>query len=374
LPGDAPDTLLVIVGAGASYDCTEPFRTAGTYDETKVCLPGEQQAFEWRHVRPPLTYQLAMSQPFYNLLAVKYPSAGPVIAELRDRLSRRGSDAPTLEQALADYQRRASRDEQMYQHLMAARFYLRDLIWGAGKFALSPDVSGGVTRYTRLVQRLHEWQSEEKRRLVFVSFNYDLLLESACAQVWGFQWGKRESYVIGDHALILKPHGSVQWEAPDQSLAPAALPVASAAEWTVNHAKNLEPDLKRLWCFNLDSTALTREPAIPVLAMPMAGKSDFLWPPEQREAFDSLKQSVTRVLTLGWRAAEPHFVQLMHSAVCDEHKRMVVTGGRSAENDAVHVHARLDEATGPPLLKHRTITDGFSGLDVDGAHLRWLLE
>jgi hypothetical protein len=106
--------LLVILGAGASYDSVN-VHTA--YEE-----------FEWLDAngrRPPLADEIFGSREDLAKYADRYPQARGLIVELRAGLARGGG---SLEQQLAIVQERAATHPRDASRLMAVRFYIRDLI------------------------------------------------------------------------------------------------------------------------------------------------------------------------------------------------------------------------------------------------------
>lgn len=147
--------LLVIVGAGVSHDS----------------LLGSQ-ASRFDEFVPPLTKDLARATPESIRLSKRYRECAPILAELRTRLmatSSTGSDQPstTLEEALAQYASRAD-DPNVPRHVMAMRFYLRDLIVASTDFVISED--GEATNYTELVRRCFQWAASRHSHVCFVSF------------------------------------------------------------------------------------------------------------------------------------------------------------------------------------------------------------
>lgn len=213
--------LLVIVGAGASYDCLpdDQLRHSDTQTERLVRRPATA-------VRPPLTKDLVERGAFSNELVVRYPQCRPVVDELRRRLRQPSTDgldsaealpvlqswaSLTLEQALHDYEQQAVNDPAVHSHITAFRFYLRDLLWASTDYMLSADITGGVTNSTSLVRELRRWAMSMNRHVCIVSFNYDLLLDQACHDHWGLNPFNLDTYVSDPYTTLMKPHGSVQW-------------------------------------------------------------------------------------------------------------------------------------------------------------------
>lgn len=219
----------------------------------------------------------------------------------------------------------------------------------------------------------YEWATANRSHVCFVSFNYDTLLDQACADYWGLDLEDLDSYVADDHASLLKPHGSVRWawRLADE---PNLDGTRAAANHRIGEGEPDEP-----WGFLLVTgqhpdhrPAPAPTPAdLPALALPIAGKADFVWPPEHRAFFDQLATRVRRLLTVGWRAAEPHFVSVLDPLVMSDHRALLVSGGPNADGDVAEVVMNLG-ALGKRLNWSKA-TDGFRGV-ASNPQLEWLLQ
>jgi hypothetical protein len=312
-----------------------------------------------------------------NDLIGRYPECRPVIDELRRRLigaTTQNAIGPalTLERALQDYEDRAETDKHVHRHIAATRFYLRDLLWESGEYMQSADLTGGVTNYTTLVRELYQWAARTGSHVCFVSFNYDLLLDTACDNHWGFnRYGEPANYVANESASLLKPHGSVHWA--------WRLSEDAVNDW--RHAARIAIN----WGVDapITQTARVLAPAeyhragsfqgvdLPTLALPVIGKTDLIWPAEQAAHFESLQGRVRRLLTIGWQGAEEHFVSALKPLVMSRARTVIVTGGSQGERDAATVFKNLAAVTNH--TDRRESINGFSQF-VSSEALHWLLE
>jgi hypothetical protein len=288
---------------------------------------------------------------------------------------------PTLERALADFQARAGSDPEVNRQITAMRFYLRDLLWACTTYVVEAP-SGPMTNYTTLARRLCQWSSDSDFDLCMVSFNYDLLLESACAAMWGLDPMDLASYTSHERYSMVKPHGSVQWEwalpsedrtfesdARRTALAVRAGPTDDDVDATNVLVRRTPPHISE--GVRSSQTPIT----VPAIALPIVEKAQFAWPRSQADHFAGLLGRVSRVLTIGWRAAEPHFLGLLADALVESPRVDVVVGGlppRLASAEAADVLDRLRTA-GVPTDRSRQLLDGFDEL-VFGDGLDRVLE
>lgn len=175
------DRLFVILGAGASHDCAP---------QERIDAAGEQY---W----PPLTSGLFSPGPvgFAPILA-KYPLAKAAAAELASATS-----AVSIETQLRERYRDSvhEHDKRIFRGILP---YLQELLYEVSlKFTPFPQ------NYELLVTKLLRL-----KEIVFVSLNYDLLLDTALAAAdprkSGMQW-----YIRHEHRnwTLIKLHGSVDW-------------------------------------------------------------------------------------------------------------------------------------------------------------------
>lgn len=369
---DTREVLVVVLGAGASFDCLQEDRADDFSVRSSSLLHRP-----WREVRPPLTQDLVAPGSIVMELADRYPMVRPLVDDLRERLGvvpgSPNGRADSLEEALRDYVARRDANPHVARHLAAFRFFLRDFLWLSTDYVMSSQFTGGITNYTRLVRHLYQWAAGVDGHVCFVSFNYDTLLDQACADYWGLDLEDLDSYVSDRHASLLKPHGSIRWawrvaEGPQ---------LASSREAADHRIAEGEPDgaaefpLVTGQMPNHRNVSVPTWPDLPAIALPVAGKSEFVWPKAHHDHFTSWQGSVRRLVTIGWRAAEPHFVDLLSPLIMNRHRVLLVTGGPSAESDVDEVASRLGRlGEGVDLRK---LTQGFRPL-FGNEELAWLLE
>jgi hypothetical protein len=286
------------------------------------------------------------------------------------------AEVETLEQRLRSFSDGVSAVPERQRSLLAMRFYLRDLLWASTNYMLSSNLTGGQTNHVTLVGRALDWCRAGDRCCVFVSFNYDLLLEYAMAAWWGFDWTKIESYLSHDVVHLLKPHGSVQWyetvSAPNISASSPTQHGAYSITVALIEGKTT-PGLHSMGDFMSSPGML---PAIPAVGLPIDRKNDdsFVWPSPQRERLLSLEGTVSRLLTIGWRGLEPHFVDLLGPLVRPDARVLVAAGDgtRETQGDAGLTMQQLEPRIAVEPTAWKLYESGFSELLGSTELLRFL--
>jgi hypothetical protein len=156
------DPLFVVLGAGASHACTSEQLYPGIIDEHPQ--------------RPPLVTGLFHASQTQHVLA-RYPQAQAAAAAIR----RAGSEALAIEEWIREHYRDSDYEGDR-RKFVSITYYLQELLLEASNnFKDQPD------NYDLLIRDLLQAQE----RVVFVSLNYDLLLDRRLSiegpQIGGFQ-------------------------------------------------------------------------------------------------------------------------------------------------------------------------------------------
>ena len=321
--------LLVIVGAGASYDSVPDF--------SPLSEP----------YRPPLADQLFANNANYAKLLSQFPYAAAVAS--RARLMR---GPGSLEKHLQQLRDEEDRDAARLKQLLAVKYYLRALL-SECSWAWTRE-SGGGTNYATLVDLIEQCRIPARGEVTYVSFNYDTLLESGLASR-DKKFPRLTSYVEGSVRLV-KIHGSINW---GQVVTSPALPRAAsfdpqflceiADQLTTTEDYRLAPDTRFQSQTNRSSIL------VPAIAIPTQKKRGFACPDEHVRVLREALPHVGGVLTIGWRGAEDHFLSLLGEGIRPNTPAYVVSRGVSNCQE-----------TSANLSRHRIATeresdDGFTG-------------
>jgi hypothetical protein len=284
--------LMVIIGAGASADSLLPERDG-----------------EWR---PPLASELF--DPRFRATLTRRKGAVVLAERVRIGVAR----GETVEQVLARLQADQSDPERPGQ-VLDLQFYLQELLWNCG--AHWDGVDAGMNNYLTLVSDLEEWRSKAHEKIVYVTFNYDTLLESALSRRFRWVFEKPEDYLRPDY-LVIKVHGSANWmQVTDNATVEG---VGIQREQLIDAAGTL----KRSDQFIVAGPGTTQYAlfgAVPAIAVPAEPKADFVCPADHIVALSLALPQVEQVLCIGWRGADRNLVELMSGLVSPSVSSTIVT-------------------------------------------------
>jgi hypothetical protein len=276
--------LLVIFGAGASYD-SDP------------AIP--QLAFPHR---PPLAAGLFTST--FGDIKDKHPES----SILFPRLTRAGSK---IEQELESIVSQTDTYENYNRGLVSLRYYLTDVLETCeGDWLRSYHP---VTNYLYLVERLYRWQVDHQEKLVFLTFNYDTLLDDAYAFVFAVKLKKMSDYIGQESQKLFKVHGSTWWR---RKVTTDGNPSLTRTDLT-----NENVLFNEMWPVTMTkeyftvaevfaSDPLQKAGYIPAIAIPTINKDGFECPADHLTQLEAVLKDVDRVLVVGWRGMEAHFLRL----------------------------------------------------------------
>lgn len=100
----------------------------------------------------------------------------------------------------------------------------------------------------------------------------------------------------------------------------------------------------------------------PTIAIPVEKQSEFVCPQDHIQVLENSIAGVTKIIAVGWRATEQHFLEMLHehlTGVQGDVDLMVVSGdggGCKETTDHLAIGGRN------PQCKRARIEDGFTGL------------
>lgn len=201
---------------------------------------------------------------------------------------------------------RAQQDARAATQLMAVRYYLQQVLSECShQWSL---LTHGCTNYHYLVERLDRWARDRNECVLYVTFNYDNLLERAISDVVKHQFDNINAYISHQRVKVFKLHGSVDWAHPVQIGPP--YPSMAERDYVIQHP--LDVSIPAGIVVQRNHNVGTRGQAwVPALAVPIESKEDFECPPDHLSLLDNLLAAVDGLLIIGWRGTEQHFLKML---------------------------------------------------------------
>jgi len=293
--------LMVIFGAGASYDSVAS-RRPGAFDHES---------------RLPLANQLFGDRPLFARVLTHFPAVQPLISRLR-YLGKEQSLERELQAIRAEADTYAERTRQ----LVAVRYYLHMLIHECEQsWASVINGAGGETNYRTLLDEIAYCSPHDVVHLV--TFNYDRLIEAALPTV-NVRIQNLDDYVKGRFQLI-KLHGSTNWSrAVKTPLKTAGVNGMDVIQQVID-ARTLNVSNEFMF-FDQHVTGVHGEtPLFPALAIPFEEKLDFECPSNHMDALRGSLGLIDKILVIGWRATEQPFLQMLRKGLPGPVRCLVVT-------------------------------------------------
>jgi hypothetical protein len=156
---------------------------------------------------------------------------------------------------------------------------------------------------------------------------------------------------------LIKLHGSIDWGR--EVVGPIA---PRAVSDIVPNAANLKLSDQYRKVVRRPVTFDDGTVGFPAIAIPVEKKSEFVCPPEHLEALANVIPHVTKIITVGWRATEKHFLKMLTSRLTGlqgDVDLMVVSGSDEGAKGTVDSMAI---GTSNSERKRALRGDGFSGL------------
>lgn len=336
-----PGTVAIILGAGASHAVNLGAR------------PGDNAAY-----RPPLTREIFGRSHVFESILQKFPLAQILSSEIDRRIRRSNQN---LEEILRSYSDQLAKgvDDHITRQFLQVPVYLNSLFGEISThFTRNPD------QYADLVNTALRRSS----RVLFLTLNYDVLLEIPLARIHGIDFSSEAQYV-SDRWVLNKLHGSVNWYRKFRG------PRIRFASDLLNYLEylrvvHLPLDLDdtihivRMWAhgtFYIDEI-----PTYPALTVPVVGKYELNCPPGLLERTVDFLKKCENYLVVGTSATDRDLLELL-SQHCNEGRLLVV--GRSEE--ATQQAQRNILGAAPKLCEDASVffhQNGFAEF-VDGGRM-----
>jgi SIR2-like domain len=295
--------LTIILGAGASHDCVP---TGITPANPKL--------------RPPLARDV-FAMTFDDILN-HYPRVQGRSDEVRTRLK----SGENVEGILKDFLDCAEHNKNNW--FLDIPRYLRELFW-----TISQDYLPASSKYDTFVRRVLDYSFEE---VLFLSLNYDLLLESAIERYDGHEFANLDSYIPSSRKwLLVKPHGSVNWARTLENC-PRNLSGLALAPSGLRDSPIFGPEIKLVrWNrqhqdFYVPGSTDDHGYLYPQMVVPVDRPKEFVCPQSHTSRASSFVGACGNFLLIGFSAHDDDILRLL-SSIPSQSKLGIVSKGDGTE-------------------------------------------
>lgn len=296
--------LMVIFGAGASYDSVP-----------SIPILAEDEHED----RPPLANQLFDTRQIFSRAMARFGRCLPIVPYLQAR------DTP-VERVLEKLREEAAEYPERHRQLAAIRYYLQYALWDLQH--RWDNVAQGVSNYKTLIDQIQRWR-RDSQQICLATFNYDTMLEAALPTV-GINIQNMNDYIANEDYKIIKLHGSINWareivadikgENPgsicynviEQAADLAANPDAISTDYRIATGPLIG---------KVDGKVL-----FPALAIPVETKLSFECPEQHLNVLRECARKTTKLLIIGWRGMEKHFLALLAENLPQGIPAVIVSG------------------------------------------------
>lgn len=300
---------MVILGAGASFDSI--FNHEYNGDLLKWC--------------PPLGKDLFSYKPLCNELLRHYPGAESFRSEISY-----SNDIEELFQnkyALAHGPNGAN----LLLQIVNVQFYLQELFSEISyKY-----VNFGPSNYDTLIRQAYDYYLKTGEDVLFVTFNYDTLLEKSFEKILGKPIKDIRDY-IRYPIKIIKPHGSCNW-VKRISVGENAGPINMKGilkflydETNMNSVLNTIDSSNEdyvIFDSRIIEYRIDKNFVFPQLLIPLKHKDDFILPVDHKEVLEKALGKVDDILIIGWKANEQSFHKLMQEKIYSNSLKVKIVCG-----------------------------------------------
>lgn len=315
--------LMVVFGAGASFDSVPSIPPS----EADIS-PREKRTYS---SRLPLANQLFEDRQSFAEVVQRFPNCRPAIPRLRDL------QAQSIEEKLEHLMSESAEYPAAKKQLASIRYYLVAMLGECQQRWLQE--AHDVTNYLALLDRINRFRGNES--VALVTFNYDTMLEKGFAEI-GLSDQDIDDYIAHPHYKVFKVHGSINW---GRYVEIAGLedvlgrPQNPGAVWQrmIDISDRLKITDSYVVASPLNAYAPNGTPIFPAIAIPVRSKSHFECPEKHIKELVKLLPSVDRILVIGWRAAEEHFLRLLNEHLPKRVSINIVAGSAKLADETLRL-------------------------------------
>jgi hypothetical protein len=304
---------IVILGAGASFDSINRF-----HDEY-------HEAHQWR---PPLGNDIFGARQNFRDIYDKYPGA-----KAYSHAIGAGNDIEDFFQTKWELATEKN-DKYILSNIINTQYCLQELFY---EISIQYSQNIGSSNYHVLMHQAYDYHLLTGEEVVFITFNYDLLLEYALLELFN----EGNSLTLETYTKypikIFKPHGSCNWFKKFSH---------NFIKFDLHSLLTLKPDLKTINDRLTDEIVVSEFPLLkpqsseldypifclspelansknyvdcfPQLLIPIKSKDEFVMPKEHVDLMNNYLAQCTEMLIIGWKGQEEHFLTTLQEQCGDK--------------------------------------------------------
>jgi hypothetical protein len=255
-------------------------------------------------MRPPLADALFEPRPLFEEWQRRFPDVMQVAPFLEMRRA-----GESVEDVLARFLDEVPQYPHRRTQLAAVRFYIQAII--AATEAKWYGEAPVATNHMALLDQIEAARSG-RAHPIFVTFNYDRMIEDALANR-GRTFNTIDDYITPLEPALIKLHGSVDWVRSFQLHRPGTIGgnVFEMARGICRNVHDLPQNAPIHKFFGLPPVQDQRGLVMPAIAIPIKEKSSFECPKGHIDRLVTDIRKVRTIVTIGWRGAESHFLNLL---------------------------------------------------------------
>jgi hypothetical protein len=198
------------------------------------------------------------------------------------------------------------------------------------------------------------------------------MLEEAMGRVLRLQIKDMNSYHSRENYTLFKLHGSVNWGLEVDGLKHPGNSAPYPYQNLIDLMTPGSPHLTKRYrlCDREMGPTPDRVVVFPALSIPVEKKDEFSCPSEHVTALKGMLPNVTKMITIGWRATEAEFLNMLRdsrsaviSGIRPTVELLVVTGSKDGAEQTVNNLTPYGVSQGPiPNPDKARLTSGFTGL------------
>lgn len=297
---------MVIFGAGASFDSIYSYNN-------------NLSNFEWR---PPLGNEIFTTRENFKGIFNGYPGVVSLLSYLNAI-----DDLEDFFQKRYDFTQ-TYKPKEFIAELINIQFCLQNLFYVISQ----ENYDIGLSNYDIIVNQALEYAIAKNEDVLFVTFNYDLLLEFALRKKY-FKFQQRElttNEYLSTPIKIIKPHGSCNWyrrfnENPFRADYDYQYQIFND-KYDFDRINSMLDDEIKVVSYAERKNAYY----FPQLLIPFKSKDSFIMPKEQREYLEKNLDKIDEILIIGWKGTEYNFLGLLNEKLNKKTIKVTSVNGNSS--------------------------------------------